>query len=293
MSKVKIISDSTCDLSEELLIQYDIAVLPHPIVRDGELLQDNVSITPDDIYAHYERTGRLCTTSAPNAYDYEQFWRPWLDEGYEIVHFTISSEMSTAYNQAVLAAEETGHVYPVDSRSLSTGIGLLVLEACDLRDQGLAAEEIAARVREDSAKCQVSFLVDVIEYLWKGGRCSSVAAIGANLLKLKPRIDVQNGKMLSTKKYRGKTTKCFASYADDLLKGKDNIRQNRIFITHSGIDEDIIQLVQDKIRQWQPGVEHIYVTREGGKISCHCGPGTLGILYMFKISCLYYFKSTI
>ena len=282
MSKVKIISDSTCDLSEELLIQYDIAVLPHPIVRDGELLQDNVSITPDDIYAHYERTGRLCTTSAPNAYDYEQFWRPWLDEGYEIVHFTISSEMSTAYNQAVLAAEETGHVYPVDSRSLSTGIGLLVLEACDLRDQGFAAEEIAARVREDSAKCQASFLVDVIEYLWKGGRCSSVAAIGANLLKLKPRIDVQNGKMLSTKKYRGKTTKCFAAYADDLLKGKDNIRQNRIFITHSGIDEDIIQLVQDKIRQWQPGVEHIYVTRAGGAISCHCGPGTLGILYMYE-----------
>lgn len=282
MSKVKIISDSTCDLSEELLIQYDIAVLPHPIVRDGELLQDNVSITPDDIYAHYERTGRLCTTSAPNAYDYEQFWRPWLDEGYEIVHFTISSEMSTAYNQAVLAAEETGHVYPVDSRSLSTGIGLLVLEACDLRDQGFAAEEIAARVREDSAKCQTSFLVDVIEYLWKGGRCSSVAAIGANLLKLKPRIDVQNGKMLSTKKYRGKTTKCFAAYADDLLKGKDNIRQNRIFITHSGIDEDIIQLVQDKIRQWQPGVEHIYVTRAGGTISCHCGPGTLGILYMYE-----------
>lgn len=282
MSKVKIISDSTCDLSEELLIQYDIAVLPHPIVRDGELLQDNVSITPDDIYAHYERTGRLCTTSAPNAYDYEQFWRPWLDEGYEIVHFTISSEMSTAYNQVVLAAEETGHVYPVDSRSLSTGIGLLVLEACDLRDQGFAAEEIAARVREDSAKCQASFLVDVIEYLWKGGRCSSVAAIGANLLKLKPRIDVQNGKMLSTKKYRGKTTKCFAAYADDLLKGKDNIRQNRIFITHSGIDEDIIQLVQDKIRQWQPGVEHIYVTRAGGTISCHCGPGTLGILYMYE-----------
>ena len=282
MSKVKIISDSTCDLSEELLIQYDIAALPHPIVRDGELLQDNVSITPDDIYAHYERTGRLCTTSAPNAYDYEQFWRPWLDEGYEIVHFTISSEMSTAYNQAVLAAEETGHVYPVDSRSLSTGIGLLVLEACDLRDQGFAAEEIAARVREDSAKCQASFLVDVIEYLWKGGRCSSVAAIGANILKLKPRIDVLNGNMLSTKKYRGKTTKCFAAYADDLLKGKDNIRQNRIFITHSGIDEDIIQLVQDKIRQWQPGVEHIYVTRAGGTISCHCGPGTLGILYMYE-----------
>ena len=205
-----------------------------------------------------------------------------MDEGYEIVHFTISSEMSTAYNQAVLAAEETGHVYPVDSRTLSTGIGLLVLEACDLRDQGLSAEEIAARVREDAVKCQASFLVDVIEYLWKGGRCSSVAAIGANILKLKPRIDVLNGNMLSTKKYRGKTVKCFAAYADDLLKGKDNIRKNRIFITHSGIDSDIIERMKEKIHEWQPDVEHIYVTRAGGTISCHCGPGTLGILYMYE-----------
>lgn len=282
MSKVKIISDSTCDLSEELLVQFDVAVLPHPIVRDGELLQDNVTITPDDIYRHYEQTGRLCTTSAPNTYDYEMCWKPWLDEGYEIVHFTISSEMSTAYNQAMLAAEETGHVYPVDSRTLSTGIGLLVLEACDLREQGLSAEKIAAKVREDADKCQASFLVDVIEYLWKGGRCSSVAAIGANILKLKPRIDVLNGNMLSTKKYRGRTTKCFAAYADDMLKGKDNIRQNRIFITHSGIDPDIIELVRTKINEWQPDIENIYVTRAGGTISCHCGPGTLGILYMYE-----------
>lgn len=282
MSKVKIMSDSTCDLSAELLAQFDVAVLPHPIVRDGELLQDNVTITPDDIYRHYEQTGRLCTTSAPNTYDYEMCWKPWLDEGYEIVHFTISSEMSTAYNQAMLAAEETGHVYPVDSRTLSTGIGLLVLEACDLREQGLSAEKIAAKVREDADKCQASFLVDVIEYLWKGGRCSSVAAIGANILKLKPRIDVLNGNMLSTKKYRGRTTKCFAAYADDMLKGKDNIRQNRIFITHSGIDPDIIELVRTKINEWQPDIENIYVTRAGGTISCHCGPGTLGILYMYE-----------
>ena len=282
MSKVKIISDSTCDLSAELLAQFDVAVLPHPIVRDGELLQDNVTITPDDIYRHYEQTGRLCTTSAPNAYDYEMCWKPWLDEGYEIVHFTISSEMSTAYNQAMLAAEETGHVYPVDSRTLSTGIGLLVLEACDLREQGLSAEKIAAKVREDADTGPARFLVDVLEYLWKGGRCSSVAAIGANILKLKPRIDVLNGNMLSTKKYRGRTAKCFAAYADDMLKGKDNIRQNRIFITHSGIDPDIIELIRTKINEWQPDIENIYVTRAGGTISCHCGPGTLGILYMYE-----------
>ena len=121
------------------------------------------------------------------------------------------------------------------------------------------------------------------------GRCAncgavngSVAAIGANILKLKPRIDVLNGNMLSTKKYRGRTAKCFAAYADDMLKGKDNIRQNRIFITHSGIDPDIIELMKEKIHEWQPDIENIYVTRAGGTISCHCGPGTLGILYMYE-----------
>lgn len=282
MNKVKIISDSTCDLSEEILKRFDVVVLPHPILRGDELLQDNVTITPDDIYAYYNETGKLCTTSAPNSFNYTSFWRPWLEQGYDIIHFTISSEMSTAYNQAVLAAEGTGHVYPIDSRVLSTGIGLLVLEACDLRDAGLSARDIAEEIRKRATQCQASFLVDVIEYLWKGGRCSSVAAFGANLLRLKPRIDVIDGKMLSTKKYRGRTEKCFASYADDLLKGKEDIRQDRIFITHSGIDEAIIGLMKEKIKMYQPGIKELYVTRAGGTISCHCGPGTLGILYMYK-----------
>ncbi len=282
MNKVKIISDSTCDLSEDILTRFDVTVLPHPILRGDELLQDNVTIMPEDIYAYYKETGKLCTTSAPNSFNYTSFWQPWLDQGYEIVHFTISSEMSTAYNQAVLAAEETGRVYPVDSRTLSTGIGLLVLEACDLRDAGLSAKEIAETIGERTKRCQASFLVDVIEYLWKGGRCSSVAAFGANLLRLKPRIDVLDGKMLSTKKYRGRTEKCFSSYADDLLKDKTDIKQDRIFITHSGIDTAIIELMKEKIRTYQPGIKEIYVTRTGGTISCHCGPGTLGILYMYE-----------
>lgn len=282
MNKVKIISDSTCDLSPEILERFDVAVLPHPILRGDELLEDNISITPDDIYAYYEETGRLCTTSAPNIYNYTSFWQPWLDQGYDIVHFTISSEMSTANQQAMLAADETGHIYPVDSRTLSTGIGLLVLEACDLRDQGLPAAEIAETIRERTAYCQASFLVDIIEYLWKGGRCSSIAAFGASLLKLKPRIDVLEGKMLSTKKYRGRTARCFSAYADDLLKDKDNICQDRIFITHSGIDPEIIELMKEKIHTYQPGIREIFVTRAGGTISCHCGPGTLGILYMYQ-----------
>ena len=233
MSKVKIISDSTCDLSEELLIQYDIAVLPHPIVRDGELLQDNVSITPDDIYAHYERTGRLCTTSAPNAYDYEQFWRPWLDEGYEIVHFTISSEMSTAYNQAVLAAEETGHVYPVDSRSLSTGIGLLVVEAAIMAADGKSREEIRNRISELIPKVRASFVVDTLVYLYRGGRCSAVSALIGGALALHPMIVVKDGKMDASKKYRGKIGKVIKNYARDLENDMKNAMPDRVFITYS------------------------------------------------------------
>lgn len=280
MTKVKIMSDSTCDLSPEILEKFDVTVLPHPILRGDELLQDNITITPDDVYAYYETTGKLCTTSAPNSFNYTSFWQPWLDEGYDIVHFTISSEMSTAYAQAVLAAEETGHVWPVDSRTLSTGIGLLVLEACDLRDQGLTAAEIQKKITERTANVQASFLVGVIEYLWKGGRCSSVAAFGANLLRLRPRIDVLNGAMLSTKKYRGRTARCFGAYADDLLKDRKDICQDRIFITHSGIEPEIIELMKEKISMYQPDIREIYVTRAGGTISCHCGPGTLGILYM-------------
>ena len=278
MSKVKIISDSTCDLSEELLIQYDIAVLPHPIVRDGELLQDNVSITPDDIYAHYERTGRLCTTSAPNAYDYEQFWRPWLDEGYEIVHFTISSEMSTAYNQAVLAAEETGHVYPVDSRSLSTGIGLLVVEAAIMAADGKSREEIRNRISELIPKVRASFVVDTLVYLYRGGRCSAVSALIGGALALHPMIVVKDGKMDASKKYRGKIGKVIKNYARDLENDMKNAMPDRVFITYS---EKIVDEVRDYIASL--GIfKDIIETRAGGVISSHCGPGTLGVLFISK-----------
>ena len=281
MSKVKIISDSTCDLSEELLIQYDIAVLPHPIVRDGELLQDNVSITPDDIYAHYERTGRLCTTSAPNAYDYEQFWRPWLDEGYEIVHFTISSEMSTAYNQAVLAAEETGHVYPVDSRSLSTGIGLLVVEAAIMAADGKSREEIRNRISELIPKVRASFVVDTLVYLYRGGRCSAVSALIGGALALHPMIVVKDGKMDASKKYRGKIGKVIKNYARDLENDMKNAMPDRVFITYSECDEKIVDEVRDYIASL--GIfKDIIETRAGGVISSHCGPGTLGVLFISK-----------
>lgn len=282
MEKIKIFGDSTCDLSKEILERYDMDVMPLPVIIGERLCLDGVDATPEDIYQYYANTGKMCKTSAPNANDYIEFWKPWVDQGYEIIHFHISSEISSTYNSAVMAASELGHVHPIDSRVLSTGIGLLMLEACDLRDAGKSAQEIVSIIEQRKEKYQTSFLVDVIEYLWKGGRCSSVAALGANILRLKPRIDLCNGKMISTKKYRGKTEKCFAAYADDLLAGRDDIKLDRIFVTHSGIDQKIIDLAVAKVKEHQPGVKEIFVTKAGCTISCHCGPGTLGILFLYK-----------
>ena len=282
MNKIKIMGDSTCDLSPELAKQFDVEIFSLPVFIDDALHKDMVDVTPDDIYNHYETTGRLARTSAPSISDYVEFWQPWVDDGYEIIHFHISSEMSGTYNAARLAAEQLGHVYPVDSRELSSGIALLLMEACDLRDEGESAQEIYHKILERRSKAQASFLVDDIEYLHKGGRCSSIAAMGANLLKLHPSIDVIDGVMLSNKKYRGKTEKCFQTYADDLLKGHKDIKLDRICITHSGIDQNVIDLCIDAVKKYQPEVKEIIISRAGCSISCHCGPKTLGILFMYE-----------
>ena len=282
MEKVKIFGDSTCDLPKEILERFDLDVMPLPVMIGDRQCLDGVDATPEDIYQYYETTGKMSKTSAPNANDYKEFWKPWVDKGYEVIHFHISSDISGTYNFACMAAKEVGHVHPIDTRVLSTGIGLLMLEAADLRDEGRSAQEIVDIIEKRKEKCQTSFLVDVVEYLWKGGRCSSVAALGANVLKLKPRIDLVDGRMISTKKYRGKTEKCFAAYADDLLAGKDNIKLDRIFVTHSGIDQKIVDLMVSKVKEHQPEVKEIFVTKAGCTISCHCGPGTLGILILYK-----------
>lgn len=282
MNKIKIMGDSTCDLAPELVKQLDVEIFPLPVLINDQLHKDMVDVTPDDLYNHYQTTGKLAKTSAPSIADYVEFWQPWVDGGYEIIHFHISSDMSGTYNAARLAAEQIGHVHPVDTRELSSGIALLLMEACDLRDEGKSLDEILSTVLGRRSKVQASFLVDDIEYLHKGGRCSSIAAMGANLLKLHPRIDVIDGVMLSNKKYRGKTEKCFQTYADDLLKGRKNIKLDRICITHSGIDQSIIDLSVDAVKKYQPGVKKIIISRAGCSVSCHCGPNTLGILFMYE-----------
>ncbi len=277
---IKISADSTCDLSPDLIARYDIGISPLYIVRDGESLVDGVDITPDEIYAHVEAGGSMCSTAAVSVYDYEEFFRKELESADAVVHFHISGDMSACYQNACIAAEEVGNVYPVDARNLSTGIGLLVLEAAELARKGeLTAQEIQQRMNQRRELLDVSFVVEQLGYLRKGGRCSSVAALGANMLSLRPCIQVKDGKMGVGKKYRGAYQKCLLQYVKERLEGRDDIDTHRIFITESGgfTPEEVAE-VEAAVRSYQP-FEEVLHTRAGCTVSSHCGPRTLGILY--------------
>ena len=277
---IKISADSTCDLSPELIARYDIGISPLYIVRDGESLVDGVDITPDEIYAHVEAGGSMCSTAAVSVYDYVEFFRKELESADAVVHFHISGDMSACYQNACIAAAEVGNVYPVDARNLSTGIGLLVLEAAELAQQGeMTAQEIQMRMNRRRELLDVSFLVEQLGYLRKGGRCSSVAALGANMLSLRPCIQVKDGKMGVGKKYRGAYQKCLLQYVKERLEGHEDIDTHRIFITESGgfTPEEVAE-VEAAVRSYQPFDEVLH-TRAGCTVSSHCGPRTLGILY--------------
>ena len=277
---IKISADSTCDLSPELIQRYDIGISPLYIVRDGESLVDGVDITPDEIYAHVEAGGSMCSTAAVSVYDYVEFFRKELESADAVVHFHISGDMSACYQNACIAAAEVGNVYPVDARNLSTGIGLLVLEAAELAREGqLTAQEIQERMNQRRELLDVSFVVEQLGYLRKGGRCSSVAALGANMLSLRPCIQVKDGKMGVGKKYRGAYQKCLLQYVKERLEGRNDIDLHRIFITESGgfTPEEVAE-VEAAVRGYQP-FEEVLHTRAGCTVSSHCGPRTLGILY--------------
>ena len=277
---IKISADSTCDLSPDLIARYDIGISPLYIVRDGESLVDGVDITPDEIYAHVEAGGSMCSTAAVSVYDYVEFFRKELESADAVVHFHITGDMSACYQNACIAAAEVGNVYPVDARNLSTGIGLLVLEAAELARKGeLTAQEIQQRMNQRRELLDVSFVVEQLGYLRKGGRCSSVAALGANMLSLRPCIQVKDGKMGVGKKYRGAYQKCLLQYVKERLEGRDDIDPHRIFITESGgfTPEEVAE-VAEAVRSYQP-FEEVLHTRAGCTVSSHCGPRTLGILY--------------
>lgn len=277
---IKISADSTCDLSPELVERYRIGIAPLYIVRDGESLVDGVDITPDEIYDHVAKGGSMCSTAAVSVYDYEEFFRKELESADAVVHFHISGDMSACYQNACIAAAEVGNVYPVDARNLSTGIGLLVLEAAELAQNGqLTAQEIQQRMEQRRELLDVSFLVEQLGYLRKGGRCSSVAALGANMLKLKPCLEMREGKLVVCKKYRGSMDKVYRQYIAERLAGKAVVADHA-FITHSGeVPEETLSQLTELVRELTP-FEEVFVTQAGCTVSSHCGPGTLGVLFL-------------
>lgn len=282
MRPIKIFVDSTADLSPELIEKYDLTVIPLYVTIGGKAYKDMYEISAKDIFDNYEKTKELPKTSAVSVTDYIEAFRPAVEEGFDIIHFTISSDFSACYQNACIAAEELGHVYPVDSRNLSTGIAQLTLLAAEMAAKGdMDAEHIAEYVRKVTERVDVSFIINNLEFLYKGGRCSGVAALGANLLKLKPCIEVVGGKMSVGKKYRGSFEKCAAEYVRDRIAGDDSIDLHRIFLTWSGCDRALIDSLKEDIKSYQ-NFEEVIDTEAGSTISGHCGPGCLGVLYIHK-----------
>lgn len=279
---VKIISDSTCDLSKALLDKYDISILPLHILLGDEEYEDGVNITPDEIYAWSDKNKTTPKTSAPSLDAAVSLFKPFIEQGNEIVCFSISSKMSTSCNVMKIAAEELNapdKVFVIDSANLSTGIGLLVIEAAIMAKNGISAKEIAEKTESLKPYVRASFVVDTLTYLHRGGRCSSVAALAGSVLKLHPKIVVEDGKMEASKKYRGKIDSVILSYAKDLEDDLKNAKSDRVFITHSGCGEAIINSVKNYLEELNIFNE-ILVTRAGGVISSHCGYGTLGVLFI-------------
>lgn len=278
---VCVTADSTCDLSSELLAQYGIDTLPLYVVMEGKAYKDGVEITPDDIYAKVKATGKIGSTAAINVDEYLTFFTEKRKTCDALIHFTISSEMSSCYQNACIAAEEVGNVWVIDSRNLSTGIGHLVLDAAELAAEGKEPQQIADILNERKKKLDVSFVIDTLKYLSLGGRCSPLAALGANLLNLKPTICVVNGKMIVGKKYRMSLDRALLRYVKDQLGDLETVDTRRIFITDSGVSDENWQAVEKLLRETLP-FEKIYHTRAGCTVSSHCGPGTLGILFYRK-----------
>lgn len=281
--RIKITSDSTCDLSREILSENHITTIPLTVIRDGKPYQDNVTITPAEIFAHVAAGGALCSTTAVSIGEYQEFFAPFAAEYDGLVHINLGSGFSSSYQNACIAAGDFDNVVVVDSRNLSTGQGLVVLKACQLAQTAESLAQLKRELDAFTSRVEASFLVDKLDYLVKGGRCSSAAALGANLLNLKPCIDVKDGKMTVTKKYRGKYEKCLATYVQERLEGREDLDESMpIFITQTKVTDEEYAGVKANVLKFGSRFAGLYETIAGCTISCHCGPGTLGILFVRK-----------
>lgn len=279
--KIKITADSTCDLTKAQLESNNISLIPLTVIKDGINYLDNVTITPAEIFEHVAAGGALCSTAAGNIADYQEMFRKYTCEYDGIVHISLGSGFSSSYQNACLAAEDFPNVRVVDSQNLSTGQGLVVMKACQLAQTCEDLDQMKADLDTYTGKVEASFLLDRLDYMVKGGRCSAAAALGANLLNLKPCIEVKNGKMGVVKKYRGNYAKCLATYVKDRLQDRDDLDTDLLFLTYTPVSDECMHAVKEAISA-SSSFDEIVETRAGCTISCHCGPGTLGVLFVRK-----------
>lgn len=279
---IKIIADSTCDLTDEILQRYDIDILPLYIHLGEKEYKDRLEIQPEDIFSWSNDNNTTPKTAAPSIEDAVEAMKPYVEKGDEILMFAISEDMSATANVMRLAAEHLNykeHVHVIDSASLSTGNGLLIVEAAIMAENKVPVKEIVDAIEELKPNVRASFVVDTLTYLHRGGRCSATTALAGSLLKIKPSIIVKDGKMDADKKYRGKLNKVILQYVQDMEQELLHAKKDRVFITHSGCDREIV----DSVRAYLESLEHfgeIIETRAGSVISSHCGPGTLGVLFI-------------
>ncbi len=276
---IKITATSTCDMPPELLERYQITMVPLYVSFGGNTYQDGVDASPEDIFRHVEAGGQLPTTSAVNIADYQELFSQLSPKYDSVLHITIGSEFSCCYQNALVAAEEFPNVYVVDSRNLTVGQGLLVLAAAQAAERGDSMEDILKLLEDLTGRVDTTFVVDKLDYLAKGGRCSSVVALGANLLRLKPCIVLADGRMTVGKKYRGAFDKVLPDYAQDQLSGK-NVDLDRVFVVHTRCDPSIPESMCRMMQQF--GFREVLTAVAGCTISCHCGPNTLGVIFLRK-----------
>ena len=282
--KIILSADSTCDLGPQLQQQYQVHFYPFHILLEDHSYTDSVDIHPEDLYQAWRQRRQLPKTAAITPTEYVDYFRPWVEAGFEVIHLNLGSSLSSAYQNCCTAARTLGHIYPVDSCNLSTGTGLLVLRAGEMIREGLCAREIQQNLIRMIPCSHASFVLDTLEFMRAGGRCSAVAAFGANLLRLKPCIQVhpeKQGAMAVGKKYRGPMEKVLPAYIQDQLSAYSDFVPDHVFVTHSGISDDLLSLACKTVEK--SGIfRQIHVTQASCTISCHCGPNTLGVLFMTR-----------
>jgi DegV family protein with EDD domain len=285
MSNIKIFTDSTNDLTPEIIRDNDISVIPLYVNFDNESYQDGVDITPEEIYKKVEVSGKLPKTAAASPIDFYRAFKPYIDEGRDILYIGLSSSLSSTLQNAKIAAEEfpAGRIEIVDSMNLSSAIGLLVMKAVDYSKQGLGITEVAERVRKRVPRVRTAFAIDGLDYLYKGGRCSALQSFVGSVLRIRPIIKVVEGKMVLGQKTRGKRSQAINTMLSSVLSDKENMELDRIIVTHALSPEDAEYLkkeLENKVT-----AKEVLITNAGCVISSHCGPNTVGIRYIAKEVC--------